>query len=206
MSIATLKKKTQARYNNMSVGSKTGFSLNGTHRSQGYVGQTMLSRSLPRTLMKGNVAKGHGGCCGKFINHTIVQSAVTSLNDPSVVKQSSINTLGMLNNKYRWLMNHGEVKPDANKNLNSTQSSYITNVAKKIIGCNIEKKTIENLPNKCANNDAYNKTMLCNYTKPETDYVAMSSSQHLEKLVICSVKNDKFYIPSSMNRTPFEGN
>jgi len=55
MSIATLKRKTQTQYNNMSVGSKTGFSLNGTHRSQGYIGQTSLSRSLPKTLMKGNI-------------------------------------------------------------------------------------------------------------------------------------------------------
>ena len=60
MSIATLKRKTLAKYNNMSVGQPQ-FSLNGTHRSQGYVGQTMLSRSLPRSLMKGNVIRGHGG-------------------------------------------------------------------------------------------------------------------------------------------------
>ena len=40
MSIATLKKKTQARYTNqMSIG-HAGFSLNGTHRNQGYIGQT----------------------------------------------------------------------------------------------------------------------------------------------------------------------
>ena len=61
MSIATLKRKTQAKYNNMSVGNTHGFSINGTHRNQGYVGQTSLSRSLPRTLMKGNAVRGHGG-------------------------------------------------------------------------------------------------------------------------------------------------
>ena len=65
MSIATLKRKTQTKYNNMSVG-QSGFSINGTHRNQGYVGQTSLSRSLPRTLMRGNTVRGHGGCCGTF--------------------------------------------------------------------------------------------------------------------------------------------
>ena len=50
MSIATLKRKTQTKYNNMSVGSTQGFSLNGGFRNQGYVGQTSLSRSLSRTL------------------------------------------------------------------------------------------------------------------------------------------------------------
>ena len=44
MSIATLKRKSQAKYNN-SLGSDTIFSISGTHRNQGYVGQTSLSRS-----------------------------------------------------------------------------------------------------------------------------------------------------------------
>jgi hypothetical protein len=59
MSIATLKRKTQAQYNN-SVG-VANFSLNGTLRSQGYVGQTSLSRSLPRTPMNGAFPRGYGG-------------------------------------------------------------------------------------------------------------------------------------------------
>ena len=66
MSIVALKKKTAAKYNNMSVNTKEGFSLNGTRRLQGYVGQTSLSRSLPRTLMRGTTIRGHGGCCGTY--------------------------------------------------------------------------------------------------------------------------------------------
>ena len=51
----------------MSVGSKNGgFSLNGTRRSKGYVGKTMLGRHFPRTPMRGNEARGSGGCCGKY--------------------------------------------------------------------------------------------------------------------------------------------
>ena len=92
MSIATLKKKTQAQYNNMSVGSNHGFSLNGTHRSQGYVGQTTLSRSLPRTLMN-----GHGGSYGQYPIVPVVLSAVTSLNNPNIIKPSVVGTYGMIN-------------------------------------------------------------------------------------------------------------
>ena len=93
MSLATLKKKTAAKYNNMSV-NKPAFSLNGTHRSQGYVGQDTLGRSLPKTPMNGNVARGHGGCCGTYLRSNIVQSGVTSTNDPDIVK-SSVSLTGI---------------------------------------------------------------------------------------------------------------
>ena len=79
MSIVALKRKTYAQYHNNSVNG--GFSLNGTHRNQGYIGQTSLSRSFPRTPMKGNTPKGHGGCCGKYPMGNIIQSGVTSLED-----------------------------------------------------------------------------------------------------------------------------
>jgi hypothetical protein len=121
MSIATLKRKTQTQYNNMSVGERQ-FSINGTHRSQGYVGQTSLSRSLPRTLMKGNVAIGHGGCCGKFKKTPIVQSAVISVENPNVVKSSVLGTSGMISTKYAWIKRpqpYTSVKPDNNQNMNS---------------------------------------------------------------------------------------
>jgi hypothetical protein len=51
MSLATLKKKSAAKYNNNSVG--LGFALNGTHRNQGYVGQTSLSRAVISSKMSG---------------------------------------------------------------------------------------------------------------------------------------------------------
>ena len=134
MSLATLKKKTQTKYNNMSVGERQ-FSINGTHRSQGYVGQTSLSRSLPRTLMKGNVAIGHGGCCGKFRKMPIVQSAVISLENPNVVKSSVLGTSGMISTKYQWIKRpqpYTSVKPDNNNN-NNSQSDYITYLVDKTL-------------------------------------------------------------------------
>ena len=145
MSIATLKRKTQAQYNNVSVGQKQ-FSLNGTHRSQGYVGQTMLSRHFPSTLMKGNVARGHGGCCGQYPIKPIIQSGVNYQENSTIVKSSVINTLGMITNKYDCIgscilgrnNDHGcskrvnVVKPDINNN-NNSQQDYITNVSKHAI-------------------------------------------------------------------------
>lgn len=99
MSISTLKKKTQAKYNNMSVGQNQ-FSLNGTHRSQGWVGQTTLSRSLPKTPMQGQTPKGHGGCCGTYDkSQGIIQSAVSSLNNNNIIKTSVISNKGMLGEK-----------------------------------------------------------------------------------------------------------
>lgn len=52
MSLATLKRKTASKYNNNSVNKV--FSINGTHRNQGYIGQTSLSRTYVHTPKKRN--------------------------------------------------------------------------------------------------------------------------------------------------------
>lgn len=130
MSLATLKKKTAAKYNNMSV-NRPNFSLNGTRRSQGYVGQDTLGRSLSRTPMNGNVPRGHGGCCGTYVRSNIVQSCVTSLNDPLVVKPSVKGTSGQL---AKWLHTptYNIAKPDTTSNVN-TQQDYISRLEQQTI-------------------------------------------------------------------------
>ena len=214
MSIATLKKKTQVQYNNMSVGSKQGFSLNGTHRSQGYVGQTSLSRSLPQTTMR-----GYGGWYGKYPITPIVQSAVTSLNDPNVIKPSVVGTNGMINTHYRWIRRPQPfiaVKPDNNKNLNN-QSDYINHIKKTTLtdakGCHVVKQIKDTAYNTCfiynsehcANINGYlfKKRGICEFTKPKSDYVAMSSSEHIEKLNKECTKDDTKYVVTPMQHTPF---
>jgi hypothetical protein len=57
--------------------------MNGGYRSQGFVRQTSLSRSLIKTPMKGNVVRGHGGTYPHSVNFT---SDVTSLNDSTTIK------------------------------------------------------------------------------------------------------------------------
>ena len=145
MSLATLKRKTLVKYNNMSVGSKNGgFSLNGTRRSAGYVGRGVLGLSFPRTPMRGNEARGSGGCCGTYKRGTIVSSGVcfptgddgsTANNNPAVVKTSVLNTNGQLMTQYKWIRRpypYAVVKPDANM-IQNTQKSYIENLSKNTI-------------------------------------------------------------------------
>jgi len=145
MSEATLKRKTRTQYKNMSVGSKNGgFSLNGTRRSQGYVGQTMLGRHFPTTPMRGNVARGSGGCCGTYYRGTIVQSGVpfptgangnSANNNPQVVKKSTSNNQGHIMTRYRWIRRpqpYSTVKVDSSLT-NNTQGSYITNKSTNLI-------------------------------------------------------------------------
>jgi len=134
MSIATLKKKTAAKYNNSSV-NVPNFSINGGYRNQGWVGQTSLSRSLPRTPMVGNIPRGSGGCCGTYNLTPIIQSGVTSTDDNSVIKSSVISNDGMIAQKHRWIGRpapYTSVKPGAGNNLNG-QSDYITRKAKSAI-------------------------------------------------------------------------
>ena len=136
MSIVTLKRKTQNQYHNLSVGQHQ-FSLNGGHRSQGFVGQTSLSRSLPRTLMVGNVVRGSGGFLGGYHKGPVVTEGTglgtNGLNQPGVIKSSVLDTNGQLMTQYRWIRRPApftSVKPDATLNL-QTQQQYI-NVLRRV--------------------------------------------------------------------------
>ena len=102
MSIATLKKKTEAKYRNASS-NRNGFSLNGVHRSQGWVGQESCSRHLIRTPHVGAVPRGNGGCCGTYYMQNVLPSElIGTLNQPTV-KPSVMNTSGMLRTHYAWV-------------------------------------------------------------------------------------------------------
>lgn len=202
MSIATLKKKTAVKYNNMSV-SKPLFSLNGTYRNQGFVGQTTLSRSLPRTLIKNGGYKNYGGCCGTFPIGQIVQSSVINTEDNAVVKISTKNTKGLLHvNKYEWIWRPApctSVKLDSNHNLN-TQSDHIKIVQKNAIktsdSCRV-KNTDVNSSQQCNTNCALTRPRYTpfknagKWAKPDSDFVAMSQGEYLLKLdKDCSVIDD----------------
>lgn len=218
MSIATLKRKTQTKYNNMSVG-LNGFSINGTHRNQGYVGQTSLSRSLPRTLMRGNTVRGHGGCCGTFIIGPIVQSGVTSVEDSTVVKTSTLGTSGMLSSRYKWDKQVGIypiVKPD-NNNHNS-QSDYVKRLTKKTIS-DIKKandpnntdctNTTNAVYSNCPKYDGHYKRPIfnkptCFFTKPASDYVPISNGEYMIQLNDECGNNEIKYDPPTC-RMPFAG-
>ena len=127
MSLATLKRKTAAKYKNNSVGLNQ-FALNGTHRNQGYVGQTALSRTDISSRMSGNALKGHGGNFGSYPTRVIkTQQTDKCLEDSNIVKDSTLNTRGMIREKYKWVFRGGEyapAKPGDSNNFN--YSSYAT--------------------------------------------------------------------------------
>jgi hypothetical protein len=128
MSEATFKKKTQSKYNNNSVSQgPQGFSLNGTHRSQGWVGQELRSRTLVRTLNRGGANRGHGGCCGKYPQPFVIPSEIRSTEDANVVKSSVLNTPGMMRERFAWIWRPApqtSVKPDDNHGVGD-QGSYL---------------------------------------------------------------------------------
>lgn len=211
MSIVTLKRKTFAQYRNNSH-SPDGFSLNGTHRNQGYVGQTSLSRSLPRTLMKGNTPRGHGGCCGKYPQGTIVQSAVTSLENPAIVKKSTMNTKGLIDTKYRWIRRprpFAEVKHIDNSH---SQSEYIYFIKEKTLKetnkdgspCSIVDKNP--VYKKCT---ALTKTQIgdiCpqsrNITKPDSATGAITGDEYVYNLRKKCASPEEFKAIAYIRRTP----
>ena len=139
MSIVALKKKTAAKYNNMSVNVPQ-FSINGGFRNQGWVGQTSMSRSLIKTPHRGATPRGHGGCCGTY-NVSVVKPLEPCTNNNEVMKSTSVSTDGMLDMKYRWISRpapFSSVKPDVNHNLNQ-QGEYINRIKKKTMNATTRK-------------------------------------------------------------------
>jgi hypothetical protein len=210
MSIATLKKKTQAKYFDHSVGSQ-GFSLQGTHRNQGYVGQTTLSRSLPKTPMSGSTPCGSGGSGGKYNITPIVQSAVNSQENSNVVKSSVVGTYGMMAAKYRWARRpqpFTTVKPDANQ----IRSQYdyikdkIKNNNKKINSCNNANgtKPIAPAPKCCPYVSRPKISSKATITKPSK--FPMTYDNYLLKLDDKCIENDIKSIPTVTKGTPLPGN
>jgi hypothetical protein len=186
MSIATLKKKTQARYNNNSVGFSQ-FSLNGTHRNQGYIGQDTLGRSLPRTLAKGNTLRGYGGCCGTYPITPSVLSAVTSTEDNRVVKPSVLDNNGMIATKYRWIRRPAPftvVKSTRTQNyidyLATTTVNDINACNKDVVKDNIICNTCPTLPTN-TRGSLYNNLGVT-ITKPDKDFTSLSYGEHLNNL------------------------
>jgi len=222
MSIVALKKKTLAKYNNNSVGLAQ-FSLNGTHRNQGYIGQTSLSRSLPRTLARGNTLRGSGGCCGKYNKGTSVLSSVTSTEDNSVVKSSVLSYDGMSAIKYRWIRRPAPitvVKSDNNNN-NTSAQDYIKKVSTTTVNnintCSqdiVKSKIIchekcKALPTNVGGSLYNNKGTTI--TKPQNKFTSLSYGQYLlnlNKKCIDSYTYSKTNVnsnnpPKSTQRTPF---
>ena len=140
MSLATLKKKTASKYKNNSV-SQAQFSINGTHRNQGYVGQTSLSRTILRTPANGVSSQGHGGCCGTYLHNDVKNSTINTTENSKVVKSSVLGTKGMLQKRTQWARRPAQsadellVKPGDGSHL-SSGNDYIVHKRKTTIAEN----------------------------------------------------------------------
>lgn len=136
MSIVTLKHKTASKYNNNSVGFKN-FSLNGTTRSQGWVGQDSRSRTLIKTPMKNTTPKGTGGgCCGQYPIHIVNPSDIFTTNVNSVIKPSVLSNYGSIRTHYRWIWRpqpFTTVKPDSNISLNNSSGAQTLNLQRAVL-------------------------------------------------------------------------
>lgn len=105
MSIATLKRKTvrggNPRLDPVSgIGAK-GFSLNGGYRNIGGVGQFRMVSNVTRTPFRGTQPMGHGGFNGEYYD-TPSNSGDCCTNDNSIIKDSTLTTAGMIDQKYKW--------------------------------------------------------------------------------------------------------
>ena len=216
MSIVTLKRKTEARYNNLSVNQKQ-FSINGTTRNQGYIGQTSLSRSLIHTPSKGAVLKDFNG---RYANPNVKASETISLEDNTVVKPSVLSFKGMMAKRERWIRRpfpNAVVKPDAGRNIND-QTDYITRLKKKTLSdiktncppdiakttgfvakkqCSTVTKTLTGAPLFTPEN------VVCKIAKPESTYTSISQASYLEALNEKCAEQDNYKFVSSVKRTPF---
>jgi hypothetical protein len=207
MSLAVLKRKTAAKYNNSSVGVSQ-FSLNGTRRGLGYIGQDSRGRHVSRTLMRDGAARGHGGCCGKY-DSKMLSTGICSLNDTNVAKKSSMNNLGQLMTRYKWINSgKGTVKVDSN------QDTYSSNVYtkkmrdRKLIEADNCTEPSEKPPVCKPTVPMSRKTLECNITKDITRIEggpAMDSSLYALGLGKKCVSNDPEPV-SSIERGPLPGN
>lgn len=188
MSVATFKKKTAAKYNNASVGQPQ-FSINGTRRLQGFVGQNLISRSFPRTLMRGNTERGYGGCCGQYYKCEPISPLCAGdfTNDPTQVKKSVVSTSGQLEMQYPP-GDFKTVKPDNNQNQNTSQQYTLLQGA----------KTANQVKQYCKNKgkDDMLITLRLDYNTPGTTYAYILISYYESQL-----QSSFPYIPSWVTNT-----
>ena len=212
MSIAVLKKKSRHnhRFAPISGRGKDGFSLNGGYRNIGTVGQFRMISNTTRTPFKGAVAKGNGGCCGKYYNHPL-NSGSCCTNDNSHIKKSSKNTAAMIDIKYHWIKgtypNYWVKEDNGSYNITRDQSTYIKKVTQKSSSAGCKKALTEEEKKKiksCSSNTA------CSYHIGGKKIIRMPYSKNYNMLAVSQgqyitaggvAKNS--CLPTPANKQPF---
>jgi hypothetical protein len=123
MSIVALKRKTAA---SRGISGGNGFSINGTTRLQGFVGQGVVTRHLVHTPFGGTVPKDSNGNDNA---HIVKPSELCNLNNPDVVKSSVLSGAAALRHKIsRTQMT---VKPTIGNDQLLSQSTYLDRLKRK---------------------------------------------------------------------------
>ena len=199
MSLATMKKKTAAKYKNASV-SSANFSLNGIHRSQGYIGQSSVGRNLSRALSTSDgTLRGNGSCCGVYKSGPELHSGITQNDVSKTVKLSVLSQHEVLNRRKGCIHGSGgEIDADGLtlfsgsacnvvKNMgpknNNTQGDYVEYYRQKKTQEVIDCVESSQLPKMILRNCNGNIAPTCLYVKETIDLKsAMSQSDYIFKL------------------------
>jgi hypothetical protein len=134
MSIVALKRKTAHTHKTHSTQGRP-FSLSGTHRNQGYVGQTSLSRTILRTPAYGPELQGHGLKKGAYPNTPLCISSIHTTENSQVVKPSVLSYKGMIQKRTQWARRpqpYSSTKPSNSIMLN-TSGDYLIFKRKKAL-------------------------------------------------------------------------
>jgi len=194
MSIVTLKRKSQAKYNNISVGQPQ-FNINGVTRLQGYVGQNLISRSFPKTLKRGDAARGFGGCCGTYSNKEVLPQDIWTTEDSKTVKSSVVNNSGMIATKYMWTLRpkpFSSWKPDSNQP--NSSSNYTTFLSKKAI----DDKVIPKIFKKSCDGTQCILTKKALPTVDQSEYIARLGNKCYNK----DICKNGFYVAKGTSEAP----
>jgi hypothetical protein len=217
MSLATFKRKTEAKYNNNSVGQKN-FSINGTTRNQGWVGQQSLSRSIIKTPMVGNTPRGSGGCCGKYPIKIVCPPQTTlNLENNSIIKPSVLSNSGNIATQYRWIKRpqpFSTVKPDSNLSLNNSSGAYTLNLERLVINSIEAFDASNNTIPIVKTQELYNIPYIYNYTNyqkrplcsPTTKtFGTINQSSYIQNLNKSCTDTNITTIPYKVRKEPFAG-
>ena len=199
MSLATLKRKTAHKYNNSSVNGKQ-FSINGSFRNQGYIGQTSLSRTILRTPARGPDSQGFGTCCGSYTDSRLSNSSTCSTEDNDVIKRSVLSYKGMIQKRTQWArrpLPFSNTKPSDAINLNSSGDYLIYK----------RKKAIKDVREAIDNCDApgYKPSGKCcavQYKPVEQLGVSKSQSEYIYERIDKCTDLDVHYIHHTQNSGP----
>lgn len=214
MSIAVLKKKTlngNPRLAPISGQGIKGFSLVGTRRNIGGVGQFRMVSNVTRTRFRGAEPMGNGGCCGSYYNKPS-NSGSCCTNDPSIVKKTVKNTAGMIDNKYKWIKSayprYWVQDDDGRNTLVGDQGQFISEKTQKNGSCvfSLPVSAYEGYTNNCDSGVA------CSYHIGGKKYIRMPYAKQLNhtpsqgQYITTGGVSKNNCLPSQPKRQPFPMN